>query len=100
LNYLEDVASAIRGQVPAKQLPDGDLDLLFRIYAVLALAKGEAVVEADVHDAWAAWILSESPSHPNAKPFSELPGHIQAEDLPFLRAVLQTVKLLGISGRG
>src|SRR5579884_3934624 len=55
MNYIDELARAIRARVDLSILPRSDVDRLFRIYAVLALAKGSQVTARDVHNAWAAW---------------------------------------------
>lgn len=87
MNYLDDFAIAIRGHVPANALPDGDLDTLFRLYAVLGLAKGEAVTSEDVHNAWAAWMLATDPAHDSVRPFGTLDDDVQASDEPYTQAI-------------
>jgi hypothetical protein len=42
LTYIDEVADAIRAYVPPELIPYGNVDELFRIYAVLALAKASA----------------------------------------------------------
>jgi hypothetical protein len=87
MSYLDDMAQTIRGHVPADALPDGDLDALFRLYAVLALAKGDAVTAEDVHNAWAAWMQESHAEHDALRPFGELDHATQAEDDPYVRAI-------------
>ncbi len=87
MNYIEQLATAIRARIPAHLLPDGDLDLLFRIYAVLVLAKRDDVQLEDVHDAWAAWISGQNRGHPSLRPFDDLPSETQRSDLPYLQAL-------------
>jgi hypothetical protein len=84
---MDDVAEAIRGLIPPHLLPDGDTTSLFRIYAVLALAKGDRVVLEDVHDAWAAWMSASNPNHRSIRPFADLPQEIQRADQPYLDAI-------------
>ena len=50
--FLDELARRIRQGVAPKQLPDADTTLLFRLYAVIALAEGEKVEASDVHNAW------------------------------------------------
>jgi hypothetical protein len=93
VTYLDEVATDIRNAVPPDALPDGDTRSLFLSYAVLLLAKGEAVTQEDVHNAWVAWAASMGGDREAMVPFSELSLVIQAEDLPFviaIRAVAQS----------
>ncbi|WP_425484526.1 DUF7701 domain-containing protein [Haloechinothrix aidingensis] len=83
LNYIDELAKVIRGKLPTRTLPSDDTYDLFRIYAVLLLAKGESVTPEDVHNAWVAWMASRDPNHPSLKPFSDLPSDIAASDEPY-----------------
>jgi hypothetical protein len=85
--YLNDVARAIRDEVPEDVLPEGTTLALFRLYAVLLLAKGADVTREDVHNAWVAWMASEDAQHGSLVPFSELDAETQAEDSPFVAAI-------------
>jgi len=87
LSYVDELAAAIRRGVPSQLLPDGDSTALFRVYAVLAMAKGDRVVLEDVHDAWAAWMSEQNPKHQSLKPLGELPAEIQRADQPYLDAI-------------
>jgi hypothetical protein len=62
MSYLDKLAMRIRDEVPESHRGETALDL-FRLYAVLALAKGEAVQASDVHNAWAAWMQEREPDH-------------------------------------
>jgi hypothetical protein len=93
VTYLDAVATDIRNAVPSDALPDEDTRSLFLSYAVLLLAKGEAVTPEDVHNAWVAWAASMGGDRESMVPFSELPPGTQAEDSPFviaIRTVAQT----------
>jgi hypothetical protein len=88
MNYVEQLAADIRRQVQPEQLPRDDAETLFLFYAVLALAKGAAVTNSDVHDAWVAWKTSRGEgAHESATPFGELSTSVQAEDAPFAEAI-------------
>ena len=90
LNYIDDMAERIRREVPSDLLPEGDTDLLFRMYAVLAL--GEKVEAANVHDAWSAWMSQSDPSHESIQPFGELPMDVRSQDGPFAEAMKRAVR--------
>ncbi len=60
---------------------------LYRMYAVLVLAKGEETTRRDVHDAWAAWQAGIDPSHRSLVPFEGLLPRVQALDQPFVEAI-------------
>jgi hypothetical protein len=87
LSYIDELATEIRRQIPANLLPDGDTTGLFRIYAVLAMAKGDRVGLEDVHDAWSAWMSDRNPDHESLLPLHELPKDVQGADKPYLDAI-------------
>jgi hypothetical protein len=87
LNYIDKIAEAIRCEVSPDKLPDEEAVSLFRLYAVLALAKGTSVTLQDVHNAWAAWMIERDPEHESIKPFSELSSGVKKEDEPYLNAI-------------
>ena len=72
MNYLDKLAAEIqRTADPSSRPPDEDLPL-YRLYAILLLAKGQEVTAADVHNAWAAWASEHDPDSQHLKPFKEL----------------------------
>jgi hypothetical protein len=87
VNYIDRLAVAI------KRAADGDGNLtdddmpLYRIYAVLCLAKGTLTRPEDVHDAWAAWRATTRPDHPALVPFDALSAETQALDTPYVEAI-------------
>lgn len=87
MNYIDNIAQHIEREVPSDLLPKGDTALLFRMYAVLALALGERVEAANVHDAWSAWMSQSDPQHGSVEPFEKLPEDVQAQDEPFVKAI-------------
>jgi hypothetical protein len=100
LSYVEELAEAIRRAVPPELLPDGDNSTLFRMYAVLAMAKGQSVALEDVHDAWAAWMSEQNPRHQSLKPLADLPAEIQSADRPYLDAIRAVARERGIGRSG
>jgi hypothetical protein len=95
MSYLDELAVRIRAEVPEPQRGENAMDL-FRLYAVLALAKGESVDASDVHNAWAAWMQQREPDHESLRPFEELDEETQAADSPFvlaIRAVASAMRL-------
>ena len=97
MTYLDEIAARIRDQVPRDLHPDGDVDSLFRLYALLTLAKGTDVSAADVHNAWAVWMQERRPDHPSIRPFGDLDGTIQSEDEPYADAIRKVASAL-VSG--
>ncbi len=87
MSYLDKLANEIERQVPDRLLPDEDMASLFRLYALLALAKGRAVNAIDVHNAWVAWMQERDPGHRSIKPFAQLDAATQAADEPFVQAI-------------
>ena len=87
MDYLSELAEHIRLRTPASLVPE-DSDALFLLYAILARAKGTSVTAADVHDAWSAWMALSGKSHASMVPFEELDPEIQAQDMPFLSAIV------------
>lgn len=92
MSYLDDMADAIRGHVPQGALPDTDVAALFRLYAVLALAKGTAVTAQDVHNAWSAWMQTIDAAHSSIRPFGELDAATQAQDDAYVNAIHAAVR--------
>ncbi len=87
MTYLDNLAAEIERQIPPDLLPTGDSELLFRLYALLLLAKGTAVTARDVHNAWAAWMQEHDPGHRSIKPFDQLDAVTQTSDEPFAEAI-------------
>src|SRR5438132_12371698 len=87
MTYIDYHADAIRRRIPLNLLPEGDTSSLFRLYAVLARAKGDRATLEDVHDAWSAWMSDQNPQHRSLKPLRELPTNIRDADRPYLEAI-------------
>ena len=87
MNYISEIAERIRREVPQEVQPEGDTDLLFLMYAVLALTVGEDVRAEDVHDTWSAWMTYLDPSHESIKPFAQLSPETRKTDQPFVDAI-------------
>jgi hypothetical protein len=93
--YLDDIAGLISAQLPEDALPDEPhTQRLLRLYAVLVRAKGTAVTDEDVHDAWAAWMADTDPDHDALVPYSELEAETRAEDEPFVDAIRSVAEQL------
>lgn len=91
MNYLDVLGEAIRRELAPQLLPDGDAAALLRLYALLALVKGEAVGREDVHNAWAVWMSDRDPDHPSLRPYGELSPEVQREDQPYVDAIKRAV---------
>lgn len=98
MTYLDAVAEDIRRAVSPSALPDEDTSSLFLSYAVLLLAKGEAVTGEDVHNAWVAWMEAKGEDHESMVPFAGLPVSIQSEDSPFVLAIRRVAHERSVGG--
>ena len=96
MNYIERLAEAIRSEVSPENLPDENSRLLFRIYAVLAIAKGQEVSQEDVHAAWSAWMTGIDHDHPALVPFSELDHESAIADRPYVDAIKIAITAVGL----
>lgn len=85
--YLDDIATVIRTRIPEDRIPKGDADNLFRMYAVLARAKGESVTQSDVHDVWSAWMSEQNGNHDALVEYEKLSEEVQREDAIFATAI-------------
>lgn len=94
LNYLDELGARIQAQVPKADLPDEKTGGLFRIYAVLLLAKGAAVTSEDVHNAWVAWMAGFDAGHEALVPFEDLDPAVASDDEPFVDAIRIVAKAL------
>lgn len=87
MNYLTRIATLIGDEIPAGDKPEGPIDDLLRLYAVLALVLGDGVTAADVHDAWVAWMSARDDSHEALVPFDSLDSAVARQDAPFVAAI-------------
>lgn len=85
--YLDELAKSIRAEIPEQRLPQARVDSLLRSYAVLLRAKGAAVTQSDIHDAWAAWMYEQNATHEDLRPYDELSQSTQDQDRVFTEAV-------------
>ena len=93
MTYIDEIAQAIQAALPADvRLPKSDTDRLFRLYAVLALAKGVQVTTEDIHDAWAAWECDRRPDSRSIVPFDHLAPAVQQLDEPFVEAIRRVAR--------
>lgn len=94
MNYIDTIADAILRETGGPGLFDIALcdRILYRMYAVLALAKGTRVEDKDVHDAWAAWESGIIPDHRSLIPFRDLDSAVRLLDRRFTNAI-RTVAL-------
>jgi hypothetical protein len=85
--YIEEVADRIRRELGDVDLPEGNTESLFRLYAVLCLTVGRSTSAADVHHAWVSWMSETDPNHPSLVPLEQLDEAIAASDEPFAAAI-------------
>jgi len=96
MNYLDKVADEIqRVADPQATPPDEDLPL-YRLYAVLLLAKGKEVTLEDVHNAWVAWASNHEPDNRRILPFKELSLSTQRKDQIYVDAIHEVAARLRI----
>ncbi|MFF9299217.1 hypothetical protein [Streptomyces sp. NPDC014764] len=95
MTYLDPLADLIQSCLPDDAEPPTNSDDLFRIYAVLLLAKGEQVTDEDVHNAWSAWTQSMDSSHEALVPFRDLDPQTRAFDTPYAEAIRAAARRLG-----
>ncbi|GAB7188904.1 hypothetical protein ATKI12_9018 [Kitasatospora sp. Ki12] len=94
MSHLDPIAELIRDCLPTEARPPAGSDDLFRIYAVLLQAKGEAVTDEDVHNAWTAWTQATDDTHRALVPFAELDAPTRALDAPYTRAIRTAARKL------
>lgn len=94
--YVVDAIEALLARWPDEDVPDED-DPLVRLYALLVLANGTETTLEDVHDAWALWEDGEGePDHESLIPFDELDEETQELDRPYMEAIHQATRDLGL----
>ena len=87
--YLDVIAADIqRSAEPNAAQQSEDLPL-YRLYAILVLAKGQDVTAEDVHNAWVAWASEHEPENRNLLPFKELSVSVQRKDQRYVDAIHQ-----------
>lgn len=89
MNYLDVVADRVRDELAPSLRPDADGAALYRLYALLVLAKGNRTTLKDVHDAWSTWMAPRQPDHAALIPFTDLTDDQQEQDRPYLEAILR-----------
>lgn len=86
-NYLDALAEAIYAEADSDLPLTGEDWPLYRLYAVLALAKGTQTTPRDAHNAWAAWAAAFQPNHRSLVPYDMLTPEVQALDQPYVDAI-------------
>jgi hypothetical protein len=91
-NYIDAIASRIHFLTQGFREVSDITRVLYRMYAVLALAKGLDTTAKDVHDAWSAWTAASDPTHRSLVPFDQLRKEVQDLDQPYVDAIHQVVR--------
>ena len=86
MSYIDEIADRINAELDSEPLSD-EWRPLYRIYAVLALAKGTDTTLRDVHDAWSAYTAGTRPDHRSLIPFDDLTEDVQRLDTPYRDAI-------------
>jgi hypothetical protein len=94
MTYLELLAREIYSAAHHDELPDAQKHLYIN-YALIGLALGDKVTAVNVHDAWAAWAILQSPTHPSIRPFNELTDDTQSKDNRYVQAIRQATSRYG-----
>lgn len=87
MNYIDELAHNIYQRAHGGGAPSKEDGNLYRLYAVLALAKGTETTNEDVHDAWSAWQAETNPEHRSLIPFKELSPAVQEMDSLYRDAI-------------
>ncbi len=88
MNYIDRIA--VRIYRMAEKTEDSPFPAefpLYRMYAVLALAKGRRTTAEDVHHCWCAWQSGINPLHHSLIPFAKLSPDVQALDDAYVEAI-------------
>lgn len=81
------IATRIRQELGQHVMQDAKFDVLFDMYAVLAITKGVAVTNQDVHIVWSIWARKHQPDHPAIAPYETLSRETQEADTPYTNAI-------------
>ncbi len=92
LPYIDALAQKIWAETEGAGVPDRQSYPLYRMYAVLALVRGEETSNENVHDAWSAWQAGIRPNHPSLVPFDQLAPKIQDLDTLYRDAIRRVAR--------
>lgn len=96
MNYLDKIAAEIQRTADPEAIPpDEDLPL-YRLYAILLLAKGQDVTAEDVHNAWVAWASEHDRESRHLLPFKELSLSVQRKDETYVEAIREVAERMRI----
>lgn len=94
---IDDVAQAaaqIRAKFPERSFKRSGMNELLDMYAILALTKGAATTNRDVHHAWVIWARRHDPKNPDIVAYEDLSWAVKQEDSPFTRAIHDVARSL------
>ena len=85
--YIDTIARRIESELESVDTPHTEELVLYRLYALLVLIKGEDVSLENVHDAWSVWMASVNPHNSDIVPFSSLDAATRLKDMPYMRVI-------------
>ncbi len=88
------VATLIRAQFPDGTFERPGMNELLDMYAIIALTKGAATTNRDVHHAWLIWARRHDPRNPDLIAYHDLPQAVKDQDSPFARAICAVARTL------
>ena len=91
--YLEAIAQQIRAEVSDVEVPSGDTQALFRVYAVLCLTLGTRTTAQTSTMRGSPGCSSVISNHPSLLPVDELDKPIADSDEPFAVAIRHVAQL-------
>ncbi len=99
MSYIDDIAEAVKGELPAGSRPSSAAETLYRLYALLVLTRGTETSLENVHDAWAVWVSEQGEDHESLVPFAELDHEVQLEDRVYMEAIHSVARGLAPQGK-
>ena len=100
MTYIDAVATEVaRGVGDFYDDLEPSDQMLYRIYAVLALSTGENTTLEHVHDAWSAWRAYTMPNHKFIVWFKDLPESVQELDRPYAEAIQAAARVFNGGGK-
>jgi len=97
-NYYSRLREAVRTRIlAADQNLTNDtprLDHLIDLYTLVAADRGIYIDRESVHNAWAVWIATTNPDHPDLIPFDQLTPDRQALDERYAAAIRAAIRVM------
>ena len=92
MTYIDEAGLQVRQVLrPGVPIPP-EQKLLYQLYGLLMLTRGEDCTSKDVHDAWAVWAAQSRSDDPFLIPFEELPEEVQKLDNRYAAAIRMAAK--------